>query len=115
MARGAFGSTMNAPSRPSPTCFAALWWEWYMCDPALGTVNSYVYVSPGFTGGWVMYGTPSWSFGTSRPWKWMHVDSDSLLVRTTRTRSPSFTRISGPGTWALYAMAGTLWPGATSQ
>ena len=35
-----FGSTMNAPSSPWPTCFAALWCEWYMCEPAFGTVNS---------------------------------------------------------------------------
>jgi hypothetical protein len=32
-----------------------------------GTVNSYVYDSPGLIGGCVMKGTPSWSFGSSRP------------------------------------------------
>jgi hypothetical protein len=40
-----------------------------------------VYVWPGFTGGWVMNGTPSWSFGSSRPWKWIAVDSVSSFLR----------------------------------
>jgi hypothetical protein len=31
---------MNAPSSPLPTWIAALWCEWYMCEPALGAVNS---------------------------------------------------------------------------
>ena len=30
-----------------------------MCEPAFGTVNSYVKLAPGFTGGCVMKGTPS--------------------------------------------------------
>ena len=62
-----FGSTMNAPSSPSPTCFVELWCEWYMCEPGFGTVNSYVNDWPGFTGGWVMNGTPSMAFGSSSP------------------------------------------------
>ena len=83
MARGDFGSTMNAPSSPRPTCFAALWCEWYMCEPELpfGTVNSYVNDSPGLIGGCVMNGTPSWSIGSSSPWKWIAVDSGSLFVQ----------------------------------
>ena len=48
-----------------------------------------MYDCPGFTGGCVMNGTPSMSFGSSRPWKWIAVDSGSLLCRMTRTRSPS--------------------------
>ena len=51
-------------------------------------VKSYVNVSPGFTGGWVTSGTPSIAFGTSMPWKWIAVDSGSLLSSTTRTWSP---------------------------
>src|SRR5664279_1114139 len=34
------GSTMNAPSRPRPTWSVALWWEWYISDPASDAVNS---------------------------------------------------------------------------
>ena len=37
--------------------------------------------SPGLTGGCVMNGTPSMSFGSSRPWKWIAVDSGSLLLQ----------------------------------
>ena len=44
-------------------------------------MNSYVYDSPGFTGGCVMNGTPSWSFGSSSPWKWMAVDSGSSFLQ----------------------------------
>ena len=35
--------------------------------------------APGFTGGCVMNGTPSMSFGSSRPWKWIAVDSSIVL------------------------------------
>ena len=62
-----------------------------------------------------MNGTPSCSTGSSRPWKWIAVDCVSLFVSTTFTRSPSRTRICGPGTWPLYAIALTIWPGAVSH
>jgi hypothetical protein len=45
-----------------------------------------VYVSPGLIGGCVMNGTPSWSTGTTTPWKWTTVDSASSFFTTTRTR-----------------------------
>ena len=32
------------------------------------TVNSYVHTWPGMIGSCVMYGTPSWAFGTVIPW-----------------------------------------------
>ncbi len=31
---------MKAPSRPIGTCSSAMKWLWYMCEPALRTVNS---------------------------------------------------------------------------
>ena len=66
-----FGSTMNAPSRPRPTWSVALWCEWYICEPAVRAVNSYVYVSPGVIGSWVTNGMPSWKkSSSSTPWKW---------------------------------------------
>jgi hypothetical protein len=52
-------------------------------------------------GGWVMNGTPSWSFGTMSPCQWTAVLSGNSLVTITRTLSPSVTRISGPGTVPL--------------
>ena len=90
-------STINAPRRPAGICVAPFMCEWYMCEPVFGTVNSYVYVWPGSIKGWVRPGTPSTEFGTCRPWKCIAVDSLSLFVRTNRTRSPRFTRTSGPG------------------
>ena len=62
-----------------------------------------------------MNGTPSWSFGSSSPWKWIDGRLGQLVVRMTRTRSPSRTRICGPGTWPLYAHASTIWPGSVSH
>ncbi len=35
-----FGSMMNAPSSPPPTCFMALMCEWYMCVPEFFATNS---------------------------------------------------------------------------
>jgi hypothetical protein len=61
--------------------------------------------SPGSTGFCVTPGTPSIAFGTFTPCQWMVVASGRRFVRTTRTRSPSFTRISGPGIRPLYAIA----------
>ncbi len=45
----------------------------------------------------------------------MLVDSSSWLCRITRTRSPSRTRIWGPGTCPLYPHAVTCLPGLVSQ
>ena len=70
---------------------------------------------PGFTGAWVTSGTPSISNGTSSPWKWIAVDIGSLLSSTTRTWSPTFTLIDGPGTVPLKVHARTVLPGDTSQ
>src|SRR5437660_12541834 len=75
----------------------------------------YVNDSPGFTGGWVMSGTPSMLLGTSIPWKWITVDSGSSLCNTALTLSPSFTLIVGPGTVPLYVQASTFLPGSTSH
>ena len=49
-------------------------------------------------GGWVRPGTPSIGFGKRMPCQWTVVSSPSLLLTTTRMRSPWRTRTSGPGT-----------------
>ncbi|SVJ52652.1 Uncharacterised protein [Klebsiella pneumoniae] len=56
-------------------------------------------LSPGCTGGWEMYGTPSISIGRRMPCQWMVVGSSSLLVKRTRSHSPCFARNSTPGHW----------------
>ena len=61
-------------------------------------VNSYVQYSPGIAGGCVMYGTPSSLLGTVSPWKCSTNGSVIWFCTTKRTRSPSLTLISGPGT-----------------
>ena len=45
----------------------------------------------------------------------MAVDIGSLLSSTTRTWSPTFTLIQGPGTVPLKVHARTVLPGETSQ
>src|SRR5262249_50657798 len=47
--------------------------------------------------------------------QWIVVGSSSAFFSVTRTRSPSYTRISGPGTRPLYAIARTTLPGASSH
>src|SRR3954471_9668271 len=64
--------------------------------------------------GWVMPGTPSWSFGSTMPCQWTAVANGRWLSTTIRTRSPSFTRSTGPGTTPLNAYACLVTPGATS-
>src|SRR3954447_22043496 len=65
--------------------------------------------------GWVMPGTPSWSFGRIIPCQCTPVANGRLLVTTMRTRSPSVTRNTGPGTTPLNAYASLVTPGATSM
>src|SRR4051794_16901369 len=103
---------MKAPSRPRPTWSVALWCEWYMCEPVVLAVNSYVNDAPGWIGCWVMCGTPSIAFGSRWPWKWIPVGSERLFVKIARTRSPSSTSIRGPGHIALNpsASSGGLTP-----
>ena len=49
-------------------------------------------------GFWVTNATPSWKKSSkSTPWKWTLVVSWRLFVKIARTRSPSLTRIVGPG------------------
>ena len=45
----------------------------------------------------------------------VHKTSLSLFLSVTRNVSPSVTRISGPGTWPLQVIAGTVKLGAISQ
>ena len=89
---------MKPPSSPRPTWSVALWWEWYIIEPAGLAVNSYVKLPPGTIGFWVTNGTPSMKKSSkSIPWKWTPVVSFRLFVNLTRTLSPSVTRIVGPG------------------
>ena len=76
-------------------------WLWYMCEPALRTVYSYVNDSPGMTAGWLMTGTPSIPFGTYRPCEWMVVGCGSSLCSTIWIRSPTLACSCGPGTVPL--------------
>ena len=93
---------MNAPSRPRPSWSVASYSEWYVWEPGGVAVNSYVIDSPGTIGSWVKNGTPSWvKSSNSMPWKWTPVDAGRLLVNVIRTRSPSMTRIVGPGQVSL--------------
>ena len=80
---------MNAPSSPRPTWSVALWWEWYMCEPAVRAMNSYVNESPGSIGSWVTCGTPSMLFGSFWPWKWM----PGRLVEVVREDRPDLVAL----------------------
>ena len=68
-------------------------------------VKSYVKSLPGLTGSCVTSVQPSIALGVINPWKWIDVDSGSLLCKTTRTWSPGSTLIVGPGTVPLYVHA----------
>ena len=60
-----------------------------------------VKTSPGSMSGWVSGATPSMALGSPTPWKWTSVPMGRSLVTLTRTRSPTSTRIIGPGTIPL--------------
>src|SRR5262249_49195063 len=85
--------------------------------PSIGVLatNSYVNESPGLMGFCVTSGTPSIANGTSMPWKCTPVDIGNLLSTTTRTLSPTFTLIHGPGTVPLNVHARTVLFVSTSQ
>src|SRR6516225_236529 len=100
--------TWNTPSMPLGTCTCASWCEWYMPSIGVLATNSYVNESPGLMGFCVTSGTPSIANGTSMPWKCTPVDIGSLLLTTTRTLSPTFTLIHGPGTVPLNVHARTV-------
>ena len=97
----------RARAARGPTWSVALWCEWYMCEPVVRAVNSYVNESPGWIGSWVISGTPSMLFGSRWPWKWMPVDSCRLFLKIARILSPSTTSSRGPGHIALNPSAAT--------
>src|SRR6266540_345612 len=107
---------MRAPYKPEPTCSVELKCEWYTYIPGGSfTVNSYAQALPGITAGCVTYGTPSTAFGTVIPWKCSAVGCAIWFTSTNPTRSPYSTRISGPGTCSLNAIAVTNCPFETSH
>jgi len=53
-----------------------------------------------------MPATPSIALSMRMPCQWTEVGSSSSLMKRTLTRSPCFTRISGPGRRSLYSHRG---------
>ena len=62
-------------------------------------------VPPGGIASWVRLITPSMALGTSIPCQWTVVGSGSSLWTTTRTLSPSFTSMVGPGMVPSFGLA----------